>query len=193
MKAKLRLITNLFLFGEETDPNQQPPEPPEDDNKKYIDTINQLKRTTVPKEELDKLKEENKMLLDSIVNGGDLPPEIANKLAGNPEEPTIQVLREELFGANRKDLDNLEAATKMMKLRRLVIEETGEDPAISSLKSPTKEDAIMAEEAAQLIESCIEQADGDSAVFTALLQSHMVDDKLLSAASRQRMNKKRPI
>ena len=193
MKKKLRLITNLFLFGEETDPNQQPPEPPEESNKQYIDTINHLKRTTVPKEELDKLKEENKMLLDSIVNGGDLPPEIANKLAGNPEEPTIQSLRDELFGENRKDLDNLEAATKMMKLRRLVIEETGEDPAISSLKSPTKEDALMAEEAAQLIESCIEQADGDSAVFTALLQSHMVDDKLLSAASRQRMNKKRPI
>ena len=182
------MIRDLQMFAEDPKPGEPDPEnQPEDPNtEKYIKTIIELKGSTVPKDKYEKLEGENKLLLEALIDGKDIP----GVVPGSADQKTnkakrIQELRGDLFGLNRKDMSNLEAAKSLMELRRLVIEETGVDPIISPMKNPTPEDVKAADDACDLIESCIEQADGDSAVFTAILQSHMQDDKLLAAAARR--------
>ena len=183
------MIRDLQMFAEdpkpgEPEPGNQPEEPGSEG--KYIKAITELKATTVPKDKYEKLEGENKLLLEALIDGKDIP----GVVPGSADQKTdkakrIQELRGDLFGLNRKDMSNLETAKSLMELRRLVIEETGVDPVISPMKNPTPEDVKAADDACDLIESCIEQADGDSAVFTAILQSHMQDDKLLAAAARR--------
>ena len=183
------MIRDLQMFAEdpkpgEPEPENQTEEPGNED--KYITAIKVLRSTTVPKDKYEKLEGENKLLLEALIDGKEIP----GVVPGSADQKTdkakrIQELRGDLFGLNRKDMSNLETAKSLMELRRLVIEETGVDPVISPMKNPTPEDVKAADDACDLIESCIEQADGDSAVFTAILQSHMQDDKLLAAAARR--------
>ena len=56
----------------------------------YIDTINKLKANTVDKAQFMKLKEENRKLLDSIVNGQGLEQP-------KKEKKDIDTLRKDLF------------------------------------------------------------------------------------------------
>ena len=115
---------------------------------------------------------------------------MAGKLAEAEADPEsrIKSLREELFGPNRKDMNNLETVQKTLELRKLIIEETGVDPAVSSIKNPEESDYEMAEKTAELLESCIEAAEGNSEVFTAVLQSKLQDDRniIASRAARKR-------
>ena len=183
------MIRDLQMFAEDPKPGEPDLEnqPEESGNEeKYIKAIKELRVTTVPKDKYEKLEGENKLLLEALIDGKEIP----GVVPGSADQKTdkakrIQELRGDLFGLNRKDMSNLETAKSLMELRRLVIEETGVDPVISPMKNPTPEDVKAADDACDLIESCIEQADGDSAVFTAILQSHMQDDKLLAAAARR--------
>ena len=183
------MIRDLQMFAEDPKPGDpEPNNPPEEPGSegKYIKAITELKSTTVPKDKYEKLEGENKLLLEALIDGKEIP----GVVPGSADQKTdkakrIQELRGDLFGLNRKDMSNLETAKSLMELRRLVIDETGVDPVISPMKNPTPEDVKAADDACDLIESCIEQADGDSAVFTAILQSHMQDDKLLAAAARR--------
>ena len=78
----------------------------------YISAINELKKNTVPKSEYAKLKEENKRLLDNVINGTELPEEMKSR----QEEPKadIAALREELYGGKR-ELSNLEYMEKTLQ------------------------------------------------------------------------------
>lgn len=182
------LIENIQLFGEDDTPADPPADPTDDDpTAKYLKAIEELKKNSVPKDELEKLKKENKALLESIVDGKDLPASVLGSIDNtDSNQKRMGELREILFGPNRRDLSNLDTAKALVELRDLCIEETGEDPVISAMKNPTVEDAKAASDAYDLMKFCIEQANGDSAVFTAFLQSHMQDDKLLAAAAKGR-------
>ena len=182
------MIRNLQLFADEPKPGEPEPEkkPDEPGDDKYIKAIIELKGSTVPKEKYAKLEEENKLLLSSLIDGKELPESVRGAAENKTDNgKRIQELRGELFGTNRKDMSNLETAKHLSELRKLVIEETGIDPVIAPMKNPTPEDVKAASDAFDLIDTCIEQADGDSAVFTAILQSHMQDDKMLAASARR--------
>lgn len=187
-----RLITNLQLFADEKDPAEKTAEAEQqaEGNEQYIKAIAELKENSVSKDKYQKVLDENKALLKSLVDGSELPPGVAGKLAEAEADPEsrIKSLREELFGPNRKDMNNLETVQKTLELRKLIIEETGVDPAVSSIKNPEESDYEMAEKTAELLESCIEAAEGNSEVFTAVLQSKLQDDRniIASRAARKR-------
>ena len=141
------------------------------ENNQYIETIKKLKETTVSKEEYDKLKEENRQMLESVINGnGDVQEQ--------EEEPVdLDELRDSLFN---KDNTNLEYVEKSLKLRKEIIERGGIDPFIpnGTQITPTDDDIKKAEQVAQVLQECVDYAEGDSAVFTNELQRRMVDVKI---------------
>lgn len=129
----------------------------------YIEAIKNLKQNTVNRSEYDKLKAENKKLLDSVVNGQpvDVEPQ--------PQYRDVNVIRDELFNHEH---NNLEYMKLSLELRNTLIAKGERDPFLpyGSQIAPTPEDVEKAEKAAQIYQECIDYADGDSKLFTQELQ-----------------------
>lgn len=144
----------------------------------YIEAINQLRNNTVPKEDYVKLREENKRLVNSLINGEGIE-------APAQEAPDIVTLRKELFSEGT-DLSNLDYMTKALQLRDAIIAQGGTDPFLPYGKKimPTDEDIATANRVAEVVRECIEYADGDSAVFTNELMRRTVEAPNLSRARR---------
>lgn len=138
----------------------------------YLATIKQLKENTVERSKYDQLRAENKKLLENIVNGQPIeqPSQVENK-------PTIEDLRDGLFN---KDNTNLEYITQALELRKQLIESGQPDPFLPYGKQimPTDEDMRTAERVANVLQECVDYAEGDSQVFTNELQRRMVDVKI---------------
>lgn len=143
----------------------------ENDSNDYIEAIKTMKLNTVERAEYDKVKSENKKLLDALVNGSDI-----DVPAQQSERPKIEDLRKELFSEDNQ-MSNLEYVTKALQLRNAVIAEGGADPflPIGPHVEITEELSAKAERSAQVFQECIDLARGDSGVFTAELQRRMRD------------------
>ena len=139
------------------------------DNNQYIEALNQLKANSVDKADYDKLKAENKKLLDSIVNG----TEIAQ--AQLMEKADINELRKKLFTSGDDGLSSLEYADTALKLRQRLIEEGNEDPFVphGSQYSPTQIDYDRADRVAAVLQECVDNAEGDDATFLAELKKRL--------------------
>ena len=141
------------------------------DNTDYIEAIQTLKQNSVDREKYDALRAENKKLLDSIVNGTEIAqPAVEDKKS--TEELRAAYLKE--------DQSNLEYITNTLKLREAIIAEGKPDPflPIGEQIMPTDDDVKTAEKVAQVLQECVDYADGDSAVFTNELQRRLVDVKI---------------
>ena len=148
----------------------------EDNTQDYLAAIKELKQNSVDRSEYDKLRAENKKLIDAVVNG-----------QSGQEEPVftkhskeqIDDLRNELFNSPR-ELNNLEYITKALELREALMENGKPDPFLPFGKqiSPTRDDLEGAEKVAQVYKECIEYAEGDSEVFTNELMRRTRDVKL---------------
>lgn len=143
----------------------------EETTQDYIDTIKTLKQNSVDRSKYDALRAENKKLLDAVVNGA----EIAQPTA----EPKKSI--EELRAAYLKeDQSNLEYITNALKLREAIIAEGKPDPflPIGEQIMPTDDDVKTAQKVAEILQDCVDYAEGDSAVFTNELQRRLVDVKI---------------
>ena len=97
----------------------------------YVAAIKELKENSVDRSQYEKLKAENKKLLDSIVNGTEIAQETVN------EEPSIADLRKKVF--DNPNQTNLEYVTNLLALRNALIEKGQPDPFVgaSSHYEPT--------------------------------------------------------
>ena len=136
----------------------------EDNTQDYLAAIKELKQNSVDRSEYDKLRAENKKLIDAVVNG---QPGQEEPVVSKHSKEQIDELRNDLFNSP-KELNNLEYITKAMELREALIENGEPDPFLPVGKqiSPTRDDIEGAEKVAQVYKECIEYADGDSEVFT---------------------------
>lgn len=139
----------------------------------YISAINELKQNSVRKEQYEKLREENKRLLDTLVSGGQL------EIQADEELVDVEGIRKELFSG---ELNNLEYASKALELRDALIEKGEPDPflAYGARIMPTAEDIDAANRVAEVLRSCIDYSDGNSEIFTNELQRVMVDSAPMS-------------
>lgn len=139
-----------------------------EDTNNYIEAIKEMKQNSVSKSEYDKLKEENKQLLQSLVNGEhiDVPAE---------EPVNINELREKIF--NTEDMLNIDYITNALKLREEIMKKGGNDPFVPYGKnySPTDDDINTANKVADVLQECVDIAAGDSHIFTNELQRRLVD------------------
>lgn len=138
------------------------------DNNQYIEALNQLKANSVDKADYEKLKAENKKLLDSIVNG----TEVALPAV---EKASVEDLRKKLVDSSEDGISSLEYAETALKLRERLIEEGQEDPFVphGSQYSPTQVDYDRAHRVAAILQDCVDNAEGDDATFLAELKKRI--------------------
>lgn len=131
----------------------------EDSTQDYLAAIQELKQNSVNRSEYDKLKAENKKLINAVVNGQtiDANPE--------PQYRPVDEIRDELFNHEHSNLDYIKLA---LELRSTLIAKGETDPflPVGSQISPTADDEEKAEKVAQIYQECIDYADGDSKLFT---------------------------
>lgn len=142
----------------------------EDTSAQYIAAIKELKENSVDKAAYQKLQAENKQLLDSLINGGQVNIEQPR------EQVDVQALRNKLADIDH-DMTNLEFAETALKLRDAVMENGGNDPFLpyGHNISPTAEDVEAAERVASVFKECIDYAQGDSQLFTQELMRRTKD------------------
>ena len=148
------------VSGEEVDPNAD-----------YIAAINELKQNSVDRSKYDQLRAENKKLLEAIVQGQTIEsPQTQDK-------PSIEELRVNYL---KEDQSNLEFITNTLKLREALIAEGNPDPflPIGEQIMPSDQDIATANKVAEVLQECVDYAEGDSAVFTNELQRRLVDVKI---------------
>lgn len=143
----------------------------EDMTPDYLAAINELKQNSVNREDYNKLKAENKKLLDSIVNGTDAG------LSTPVEKKSVEELRAAYL---KEDQSNLEYITNALKLREALMAEGKPDPflPIGEQILPTDDDVAKAAHVAEILQECVDYAEGDSNVFTNELQRRLVDVKI---------------
>ena len=148
----------------------------EDNTQDYLAAIKELKENSVNRSEYEKLRAENKKLIDAVVNG---QPGQEEQVVVKHSKEQIDDLRNDLFNSPR-ELNNLEFITKAMELREALMENGEPDPFLPVGKqiSPTRDDIEGAEKVAQVYKECIDYAEGDSEVFTNELMRRTRDVKL---------------
>ena len=138
------------------------------DNTDYIAAIKELKENSVDRQKYDALKADNKRLVEALVNG--------QTIETNSKPPVdIQALRNELF--KNENQTNLQYVENALKLRNALIESGEPDPFIpqGSKVIATSEDIAAAQRVADVLQECVDYAEGDSQVFTNELQRRTVD------------------
>lgn len=134
------------------------------DSTDYIEAIKEMKQNSVDRATYDKLRSENKKLLDALVNG----KEIEMK---QEESVDINQLRKDLFDRDGT-MSNLDYISSALKLRDALIEKGERDPFLpwGDKVSLTADHYEKAERVATVLRECVDFADGDSGIFTAELQ-----------------------
>lgn len=139
--------------------------------KDYLETIKDLKANSVPRDEFEKLKEDNRKLLKAIVDGRPGPTENEQK-----ETPVdLEDLRKDLFA---KEHTNLDFCKKALALRAEILKRGDQDPFLpvdpGKKRIPiTEEHRRAAQETADFLQRCIDAADGSPTVFTATLADNL--------------------
>lgn len=137
-------------------------------NEQYIAAIEEMKANTVSRDAYNKLRNENKQLLDALVSGKEIPQEPQNK-------PTVDELRKKLFGG--QDMSNLEYVETALSLRDSLIEAGERDPFLpyGDKVDITSEQIDTAEKVAAGLKEMVDFAEGDSGVFSAEYQRRVKD------------------
>ena len=135
----------------------------------YIEQIKQLKSKSVPREAFEELEAEHKRLVNELVNG-----QAVQVVA--EEKPDIAQMRKELFDPEAQYL-NVEYWSRVLALRKAVMDEGGMDPFLpyGPNISPSTTDEEAAQRVADVVQECLDTADGNNEIFTAALQSRMVE------------------
>lgn len=135
-----------------------------DSEQDYVQAINDLKSNTVSKEQYQKLRSENKKLLDALVNGQQIE-------TPKEEKADIAELRKKLFNKDG-NLSNLEYVETTLQLRNALIENGDTDPFLpyGDKVDITNDMRDKADRVAEALQECVDFADGDSGIFTAQLQ-----------------------
>ena len=137
-------------------------------NEQYIAAIEEMKANTVSRDAYNKLRNENKQLLDALVSGKELPQEPV-------KAPTPDELRKKLFGG--QDMSNLEYVETALSLRDSLIAAGERDPFLpyGDKVDLTAEQIATAEKVAAGLKEMVDFAEGDSGVFSAEYQRRVKD------------------
>jgi hypothetical protein len=168
---------------QQTPAQQTPVEPtpvePTPNNQHYIDAINDLKANSVSKERYQKLEEENRNLLDTLVNGGQITAVTPKEQA--PLENLVKEMRE-------GKLSDIEFVEKALEFRERVLEEQGVDCFVSRGHNitPNEESYKSAQRTADTFKECLEYANGDNEVFINELQRRMLDNPIANIKNKNR-------
>lgn len=145
----------------------------EDMTQDYLATIKELKEKSVDRSKYEELRAENKKLLEAVVNGSSVEAPKQEVVESIPE------LRKALFNEEQA-LSNLEFTKKSLELRRQLIANGEPDPflPVGQQIQPTDYDIATANKVAEVLQECVDYAEGDNDVFTNELMRRTVDVKI---------------
>lgn len=145
-----------------------------DTNTDYIAVIEEMKVNTVPRTDFEKLQEEKKRLLETLVKGGQVetPPT-------GPTQQDINTWAATLTAGNCVYSD-LELAKASLNLRNACLELGMPDQYVRQGKNikPTQEDINAGEATAKALRESIEAANGDNRKFCQELEARLADTGL---------------
>ena len=146
------------------------------DNSEYTETIKRLKENSVSKEEYEKLKAENKQILNAYIN--DIKPEAEEKKETVEElQGDLSDLKKDLARAQEAGMSNLEYVSKALKYRETAMKLGLQDPFVpNSPLGPDDNDFKTAQKVADKLQECVDQANGNPAVFRNLFEQAVRDD-----------------
>ena len=144
----------------------------EDNTNDYIAQIKNLKENSVSKDDYNKLRLDNKRLIDALANGTQM--DVVEPKTSAVEK--INECRNKLFSKGT-NLNNLEYCKTAVELREALIENGDRDPFLPYGHNvlATESDIESANRVATVMKECIDYADGDSNIFTNELQRRTVD------------------
>lgn len=152
--------------------NTQQAQPEEASSEEYIKTIAELsKRPT--QEQVDKLRQENKQLIQTLATGGTLTQE---------QEAEAKMTSDDYAKELVKPHSNLEYVKLSLKQREKAIEEGKPDPYMphgSNFTEGRTDDADNAQRAADFFQQLVDDSGDNPAVFNSLLQARLKDDPAL--------------
>ena len=136
----------------------------EDNTPDYIAQIKNLKENSVSKEDYNKLKADNKKLIDALANGTQVEGVVEPKVSAVEK---INNLRKELFGSGSNSMNDLEMVSKMLELRKEIIDNGGTDPFLPKGHKVriTDNDKECANRVARVLTECVEDAEGSNRRF----------------------------
>ena len=145
----------------------------EDNTNDYIAQIKNLKENSVSKDDYNKLRLDNRRLIDALANGTQLEGKVEPKIDA---VENINNLRKKLFSKGT-NLNNLEYCDTALQLRDALIENGDKDPFLPFGHNviATESDIETANRVANVMRECIDYAEGDSDIFTNELQRRTVD------------------
>lgn len=155
-------------------PTQEQPLP--NNAEAYVENVRKIKEGMVDRGEYERVLNENKTLMDSIAFGK--KEEAKVEVVDTPQQ--MAQLRKELYFAGCENLLNLDYWVKTLQLREDIMSQGGDDPFVANgiNISGTTEDYAAAQRVADVVGQCIDEAKGDSQVFTALLQQRTKDVRM---------------
>lgn len=151
------------------------------DTSQYISAINEMRNNSVSRDKYNKLKEDNKQLLDALINGGQI--EIPTAEEKKSVQELVTEFRELAGKKKGKPLD-VEFSEKILGIRNAYIEETGEDPFLPS--NPTGTDYQNVSDVEAFFNTCLEAADGNNDVFEREMSRHLVEYPALPTKNKRR-------
>ena len=145
----------------------------EDNTNDYIAQIKNLKENSVSKDDYNKLKADNKKLIDALANGTQVEGVVEPKVSAVEK---INNLRKKLF-SKENGLNNLDYWKTVVELRDALIENGERDTFLPFGHNviATDSDIETANRVATVMKECIDYADGDSDIFTNEFQRRTVD------------------
>lgn len=139
-----------------------------------LKVIEQLQSTTVSKDKYDQLLAEKSQLAQAIANGARVSSTANDDTTVSAEELAQKLLAQ---GETAPEMSNLEYIQTALKLRETILADKGVDIFLPKGHDYVVTDADVAasNRVVETLEECIELSGGDNTVFTAQLQSRLVD------------------
>ena len=165
---------------EETIINPETP-PQEGQIESPADIIAEMKANTVPKAKHEALQSDYNKLLKALANGEDVTV--------TQEAPVdINALRKELYVDENPNMTDLEMITKTLKLRQALIDNGEPDPFVpTGTRVPVEDsDYAAAQRVADVLQQCVDYADGDNSIFVNELQRRTMDIAPIKKAVKNR-------
>ena len=153
-------------MAEEILNNESQQEKVEDNN--YIEAIKEMKKNTVDIKTYQKVKDENKKLLEALVEGKQI------ETPAKQQRKSVEELSKAFLNPNQSMYSGVKA---VMELREAVLEEEGRDifcPSGFKIKA-TQEDQKAAQKLAEGLQYCLDVADGDPKKFQRALDDITID------------------
>ena len=124
----------------------------EDNTQDYLAALQQLKENSVDKSQYEQLKEENKKLINAVLNG--------QTVEQTPQLRDVNEIREDLFS---KEHSNREFAELSLELRNTLLAKGEKDPflPIGSKVEITQSDYEKAEQFANTLQHCLDESQDD--------------------------------